>query len=221
MPRHGHERRIAASASKRSGFVESRRDRAALSNVCRRATVEAECDAIPVGNRPERRRPTAAPRMPVGTPAPVTLPAPGAGSPNADSNPAQQRHASMPVTSCSRIAGTSASNTRPLRLSRMPGSRRCASRSRPGGGSRPGRIVAVTKQCRHGVECPIGAGSPGTAWRTACCRVGGQPNSGRARSASAMFASARRRTDAMARVVAARAGADPTWRRGRAARSGT
>ena len=51
---------------------------------------------------------------------------PGAGSPWTRTSPLQARHASCPVTFCSRIAGTSDSRTAPVRGIRTPGLRRAS-----------------------------------------------------------------------------------------------
>ena len=65
---------------------------------------------------------------------------PGAGSPQPRISPRRPRHASVPVTFCSRIAGTRASRTAPVRPSRIPRWRRSSSATRGWSrGSKPAR----------------------------------------------------------------------------------
>ena len=124
------------------------------------------------------------------------------GSPKRRTNPVHVRRASIPVTSCSRIAGTSASKTRPLLLSRMPGSRRRVSRTTPGGSSSP-------------VQSSSAPSNEGTASRAHCAPlphawVAISPAAGSAASRTVaapigvrhVLQCAPSRPDAMARVVA-------------------
>ncbi|MFN2503978.1 MAG: aldehyde dehydrogenase family protein, partial [Acidimicrobiales bacterium] len=67
----------------------------------------------------------------------VVAPGPGAGSPRARVNRACDRRASMPTTFCSRMLGTRASTTAPLRHSHRPGRRRVRSRSSGWSGAKP------------------------------------------------------------------------------------
>ncbi len=127
---------------------------------------------------------------------------PGAGSPKRRTNAVQVRRASIPVTSCSRIAGTSASKTRPLLLSRIPGSRRRVSRTTPGGSSRPVQSSSAPSNEGTASRAQSAPAAPCLGGDLACGRVGDEPNSGGTIRRPPCSPVRTVRPDAMARVVA-------------------